>query len=201
VPVDAAALAALDHRERNYERTDVTAAVDGAPDGPVWTYAGRGDSRARFAAAVAAAAAACHPPSQAGRASAARCVPRPGDAAASGPAYSMDAVDRVAEPWKSNPQPKFPSNFGGANGAAYAGDEHTATAGEVDIQFIVDANGCVEADHYRVIASTDSLFTRAVLDVLPLLHYRPAERNGASVRSWLRWKFLFYQQHGARRPT
>jgi cation transport regulator ChaC len=54
VPVAAAALAALDRRERNYERTEVTAAADGVPDGPVWTYAGRADSRARFAAAVAA---------------------------------------------------------------------------------------------------------------------------------------------------
>jgi cation transport regulator ChaC len=53
VPVDAAALAALDHRERNYERADVTADVTGGPRGRVWTYVGRDDSRARFAAAAA----------------------------------------------------------------------------------------------------------------------------------------------------
>jgi hypothetical protein len=51
VPVDGDALARLDDRERNYERIDVTGHVD--VDGParVWTYVGRADSRARFAAA------------------------------------------------------------------------------------------------------------------------------------------------------
>ena len=53
VPVDAEALAALDARERNYRRVDVTAAVQPAA-GTVWTYAGRADSRARYAAAAAA---------------------------------------------------------------------------------------------------------------------------------------------------
>jgi hypothetical protein len=148
---------------------------------------------------VLAATAACHSPSVGGAPATAPCAREV--VVSSEPALSMDAVDRVAEPWKSNPQPAFPANFGGTNGAAYLADEHARAAGEVDIQFIVDANGCVDTSHYRVIASTDSLFTQSVLDVLPRLRYRPAEKNGQSVRSWLRWKFLFYQQHGARRPT
>jgi hypothetical protein len=54
VPVDAAALEALDLRERNYERVDVTGLVDaGEPLGRVWTYRGRADSRARLRAARA----------------------------------------------------------------------------------------------------------------------------------------------------
>jgi hypothetical protein len=48
--VDAAGLAALDTRERQYERLDVTALVEPAPDGPVWTYVGRAPGRARAAA-------------------------------------------------------------------------------------------------------------------------------------------------------
>jgi cation transport regulator ChaC len=53
VAVDDDALARLDDRERNYERVDVTGRVDVDVDPParVWTYVGRADSRARFAAA------------------------------------------------------------------------------------------------------------------------------------------------------
>lgn len=45
-PVDADALAALDRRERNYDRVDVSALVDGVP-GRVWTYRGSASGRAR----------------------------------------------------------------------------------------------------------------------------------------------------------
>jgi hypothetical protein len=51
VPVDQAALRALDDRERNYDRMEITPAVEPAI-GPTWTYVGRDASRARFAAAV-----------------------------------------------------------------------------------------------------------------------------------------------------
>jgi len=45
--VDDSALRALDERERNYERVDVSAAVPGAP-GRVWTYRGSVAGRARL---------------------------------------------------------------------------------------------------------------------------------------------------------
>jgi dephospho-CoA kinase len=54
--VDAARLAALDARERQYERVDVTPLVEPTPDGPVWTYAGRRPGRARVAAGRAGTA-------------------------------------------------------------------------------------------------------------------------------------------------
>jgi hypothetical protein len=47
-------LAALDARERNYARADVTDLVEGAPGGRVWAYVGREDSRERLMAARAA---------------------------------------------------------------------------------------------------------------------------------------------------
>lgn len=53
-PIDAGALADLDRRERNYDRIDVTAAIDNPPPGRVWAYAGSRDGRARLAAGVAA---------------------------------------------------------------------------------------------------------------------------------------------------
>jgi hypothetical protein len=45
--VDGTALGALDARERNYERVDVSAALPGAP-GVVWTYRGSAAGRARL---------------------------------------------------------------------------------------------------------------------------------------------------------
>lgn len=53
--VDDAGLAALDRRERNYDRRDVTAYVPA--DGPVWAYVASADGRARYAAGRAAGAA------------------------------------------------------------------------------------------------------------------------------------------------
>jgi hypothetical protein len=52
--VDDAALAALDARERNYDRIDVTARVAAAPPGVVWAYLGHAAGRARLRDAVAA---------------------------------------------------------------------------------------------------------------------------------------------------
>lgn len=52
--VDPGALADLDRRERNYDRIDVTAAIDNAPDGHVWAYAGSPDGRDRLQAGIAA---------------------------------------------------------------------------------------------------------------------------------------------------
>ncbi|WP_187368999.1 gamma-glutamylcyclotransferase family protein [Baekduia soli] len=50
-------LAALDGRERQYRRVEVTAAIDPAPGGPVWTYVGRPESRERVARGRAGAGA------------------------------------------------------------------------------------------------------------------------------------------------
>jgi cation transport regulator ChaC len=49
-PVDAATLATLDRRERNYEREDVTEFLDGSFEGRVWGYVGTADARRRYQA-------------------------------------------------------------------------------------------------------------------------------------------------------
>jgi hypothetical protein len=51
-PVGAEDLEALDARERNYRRTDISASFP-AVDGVVWTYTGLGESRDRMAHALA----------------------------------------------------------------------------------------------------------------------------------------------------
>lgn len=50
--VDPHALAALDRRERNYDRVDVTDSIETTADGRVWTYVGSEAGRARLAAGV-----------------------------------------------------------------------------------------------------------------------------------------------------
>ncbi len=52
-PVDPRALADLDRRERNYDRIDVTPAIDNPPEGHVWAYAGSPDGRERLRAGIA----------------------------------------------------------------------------------------------------------------------------------------------------
>jgi Gamma-glutamyl cyclotransferase, AIG2-like len=59
VPVDAARLAALDARERNYDRRDVSTLVEAA-GARVWTYVGRRDARLRMRWAVGAGRAVIH---------------------------------------------------------------------------------------------------------------------------------------------
>jgi hypothetical protein len=54
VPVEPAQLHALDGRERNYDRIDVTDAVDGAPPGHVWAYHGSEAGRGRLREGLAA---------------------------------------------------------------------------------------------------------------------------------------------------
>ncbi len=60
LPVDAAALAALDRRERNYDRIDVSDRLADADGMRVWTYRGSAAGRARFDAAVHAGTAVIH---------------------------------------------------------------------------------------------------------------------------------------------
>jgi cation transport regulator ChaC len=47
--VNAEELAALDQRERNYDRRDVTGLIDEHPAGRVWTYIGKPEAEQRFA--------------------------------------------------------------------------------------------------------------------------------------------------------
>lgn len=53
IEVDDAQLLALDRRERNYERRDITSAFEPPCDGRVWTYFGRPEACLRFAEGAA----------------------------------------------------------------------------------------------------------------------------------------------------
>lgn len=51
-PVDGGELAALDRRERNYDRLDVTGLLEQPIDGRAWTYRGKPAAERRFARAA-----------------------------------------------------------------------------------------------------------------------------------------------------
>lgn len=55
VPVSTGELAELDRRERNYERREVTASIEGPVEGRVWTYFGKPEACERFEAGLRAA--------------------------------------------------------------------------------------------------------------------------------------------------
>ncbi len=54
LPVKARDLRGLDDRERNYDRIDVTDALEGSPPGRVWIYRGSAAGRARLREGLAA---------------------------------------------------------------------------------------------------------------------------------------------------
>ncbi len=60
LPVGSADLAALDRRERNYDRIDVSGRIRGVAGVRVWTYRGSVGGRARFDAAARAGTAVIH---------------------------------------------------------------------------------------------------------------------------------------------
>ncbi len=53
-PVTEEDLRALDHRERNYRRVDITDRIRPALPSRTWTYVGRGDARERLRGSLAA---------------------------------------------------------------------------------------------------------------------------------------------------
>jgi hypothetical protein len=60
LPVGATELAALDRRERNYDRIEVSDRLEGSDGMRVWTYRGSAAGRARFDAAAAGGTAVIH---------------------------------------------------------------------------------------------------------------------------------------------
>jgi TonB family protein len=63
--------------------------------------------------------------------------------------------------------------------------------GEVLTQFVVDSTGTPEAASFKILRTSNSLFTQAVRDALPLMHFTPAERAGVKVRQLVQMPFTF----------
>lgn len=63
--------------------------------------------------------------------------------------------------------------------------------GEVLAQFIVDSTGRYEAGSLKVLKSSHELFTQALRDALPLMHFTAATVGGVKVRQLVQQPFIF----------
>ena len=63
--------------------------------------------------------------------------------------------------------------------------------GMVVTQFVVDTTGRIESGSFKVLSSTNALFTAAVRSAMPTLRYVPAEVGGRRVRQLVQQPFVF----------
>lgn len=64
-------------------------------------------------------------------------------------------------------------------------------SGQVQVQYVVGISGEVEAGSARILVSSDTLFSQAVLRGLRMARFRPARRDGRAVRVLVRQAFRF----------
>jgi len=94
--------------------------------------------------------------------------------------YFEFQVEKPAEMLAESPKPKYPSVL-----------ESSGIAGEVQAQFVVSSSGKADMDSFKVLKSTNELFTQAVKNVLPRMRFSPAMIGGKSVNQLVQQSFQF----------
>ena len=94
--------------------------------------------------------------------------------------YFEFQVEKPAEMLQDSPKPKYPSVL-----------ESSGIAGEVQAQFVVKMDGKADMDSFKVLKSTNELFTQAVKNVLPRMHFSPAMIGGKPVNQLVQQSFQF----------
>jgi protein TonB len=94
--------------------------------------------------------------------------------------YFEFQVEKPAESMPDNPKPKYPSVL-----------ESSGIAGEVQAQFVVKSEGKADMDTFKVLKSTNELFTQAVKNVLPRMKFSPAQIGGKPVNQLVQQAFQF----------
>jgi protein TonB len=94
--------------------------------------------------------------------------------------YFEFQVERPAEMLQDSPKPKYPSVL-----------ESSGIAGEVQAQFVVSSSGKADMDSFKVLKSTNELFTQAVKNVLPRMRFSPAQIGGKPVNQLVQQSFQF----------
>ncbi|PYO50252.1 MAG: hypothetical protein DMD72_02940 [Gemmatimonadetes bacterium] len=94
--------------------------------------------------------------------------------------YFEFQVEKPAEMLSDSPKPKYPSVL-----------ESSGIAGEVQAQFVVRNDGKADMDSFKVLKSTNELFTQAVKNVLPRMHFSPAMIGGKPVNQLVQQSFQF----------
>jgi protein TonB len=94
--------------------------------------------------------------------------------------YFEFQVEKPAEMLQDSPKPKYPSVL-----------ESSGIAGEVQAQFVVTSSGKADMDSFKVLKSTNELFTQAVKNVLPRMKFSPAMIGGKPVNQLVQQSFQF----------
>lgn len=94
--------------------------------------------------------------------------------------YFEFQVEKPAEMLSDSPKPKYPSVL-----------EASGIAGEVQAQFVVSSSGKADMDSFKVLKSSNELFTQAVKNVLPRMRFSPAMIGGKPVNQLVQQSFQF----------
>jgi periplasmic protein TonB len=94
--------------------------------------------------------------------------------------YFEFQVEKPAEMLGDSPRPKYPSVL-----------ESSGIAGEVQAQFVVSSSGKADMDSFKVLKSSNELFTQAVKNVLPRMRFSPAMIGGKPVNQLVQQSFQF----------
>lgn len=94
--------------------------------------------------------------------------------------YFEFQVEKPAEMLQDSPKPKYPSVL-----------ESSGIAGEVQAQFVVLSSGKADMGEFKVLKSTNELFTQAVKNVLPRMRFSPAMIGGKPVNQLVQQSFQF----------
>ncbi len=94
--------------------------------------------------------------------------------------YFEFQVEKPAEMLQDSPKPKYPTVL-----------ESSGIAGEVQAQFVVKTDGKADLDQFKVLKSTNELFTQAVKNVLPRMRFSPAMIGGKAVPQLVQQSFQF----------
>ena len=94
--------------------------------------------------------------------------------------YFEFQVEKPAEMLQDSPKPKYPSVL-----------ESSGIAGEVQAQFVVRTDGKADMDQFKVLKSTNELFTQSVKNVLPRMRFSPAMIGGKPVNQLVQQSFQF----------
>jgi protein TonB len=94
--------------------------------------------------------------------------------------YFEFQVEKPAEMLQDSPKPKYPSVL-----------ESSGIAGEVQAQFVVRSDGKADMDSFKVLKTTNELFSQAVKNVLPRMRFSPAQIGGKPVNQLVQQSFQF----------
>jgi hypothetical protein len=94
--------------------------------------------------------------------------------------FSVLQVDETAERFPSSAAPVYPRDLLAIGAEGY-----------VQAIYIVDSTGMVDTTTVEVVWSDDPRFTESVRSALGLMRFRPARREGKSVRQLVEQKFRF----------